>query len=322
MSVRNFFATVATSILICIAAPLLQGQVHSSSSYTYLITEESAMEHIRFLSSPEIAGRASGTPQAKEVADYIAASFEEWGLLPFRSVSYFQPFQISGKRDAKGYNVVGYIPAKKKNADYIIVGAHYDHIGSIGEKFYPGADDNSSGIAAMLEVAKALGRRYVEGNGLEHNVVFVGFDANNLNMQGSRFFVQRMGIPPYKVTCMLNLDQIGSSLAPVGDNTEYLQVLGAEHLKGWQKEQIDFANEFFALGLQIDYTYYGSEEFYKIFYRLSDQKSFTDAGIPALLFTSGITKHTNKESDNADNLNPAVLLKRIELVYRFLWLII
>ena len=280
------------------------------------------MEHIEFLSSPEIAGRGAGTHQAKEVADYIAACFEKYGLLPFKSVSYYQPFNLHGKRDAKGYNVIGYIPAKKKSADYIIVGAHFDHIGSHGEKYYPGADDNSSGVAAMLEVAKALGKRYVEKNDLEHNVVFVGFDANNLNMQGSRFFVQSMGIPANKVTCMVNLDQIGSSLAPVGNNPEYLLVLGAEYLKGWQREQISFANEFFALGLQLDFTYYGSEEFYKIFYRLSDQKSFTDAGIPALLFTSGITRHTNKESDNTDNLNPAVLHKRIELVYRFLWMII
>lgn len=322
MSVRNFFATVAAIIFFCIAAPLLHGQVHSSSSYQYLLTKESAMEHIGFLCSEKIAGRAAGTPQAKEVADYIAASFEKYGILPFKSVSFFQPFNLLGKRDAKGYNVVGYIPAKKNNADYIIVGAHFDHIGAIGDKFYPGADDNSSGVAAMLEVAKALGKRYMEKDDLEHNVVFVGFDANNLNMQGSRYFVQRMGIPAYKVTCMLNLDQIGSSLAPVGNNHEYLLVLGTEHLKGWQREQINFANEFFALGLQLDFSYYGSEEFYKIFYRLSDQKSFTDAGIPGLLFTSGITKHTNKESDNTDNLNPAVLFKRIELIYRFLWLLI
>ena len=322
MSVRNFFAIAATFILVCTAVPLLHGQVHSSSSYQYLLTEESAMEHIEYLSSPEIAGRASGTPQAKEVADYIASQFEKYGLLPFKSVSFYQPFNLSGKRDAKGYNVIGYIPAKKKNADYIIVGAHFDHIGSHGEKFYPGADDNSSGVAAMLEVAKALGKRYVEKDDLEHNVVFVGFDSNNLNMQGSRYFVQRMGIPAYKVTCMINLDQIGSSLAPVGNNPEYLLVLGAEHLKEWQMEQISFANEFFGLGLQLDFTYYGSEEFYKIFYRLSDQKSFSDAGVPALLFTSGITRHTNKESDNTDNLNPAVLLKRIELIYRFLWLLI
>lgn len=58
-----------------------------------------------------------------------------------------------------------------------------------------------------------------------------------------------------------------------------------------------------------------------IFYRLSDQQSFTEIGVPALLFTSGITKLTNKEGDNVQSLNLEVLRKRIELIYRFLWLI-
>ena len=120
---------------------------------------------------------------------------------------------------------------------------------------------------------------------------------------------------------MVNIDQIGSTLAPVGEFDEYILVLGGDKLGTWQKEQLDFANEFFGMGLCIDYSYYGSQQFYDIFYRLSDQQSFTEAGIPALLFTSGITKHTNKETDAVGTLSPEVLQRRIELIYRFLWLI-
>jgi hypothetical protein len=120
---------------------------------------------------------------------------------------------------------------------------------------------------------------------------------------------------------MVNIDQIGSTLTPVGEFDEYIQVLGGNKLDTWQKEQLDFANEFFGLGLCIDYSYYGSQQFYDIFYRLSDQQSFTEVGIPALLFTSGITKHTNKETDTVGTLSLGVLQRRIELIYRFLWLI-
>jgi Zn-dependent M28 family amino/carboxypeptidase len=152
--------------------------------------------------------------------------------------------------------------------------------------------------------------------------VFVAFDGNNFSLQGSRHFVSRLGIPQGSITCMVNMDQIGSVLSPVGKNPEYLLVLGSNKLKGWQKGQLDFSNEYFGLGLELDYSYYGSQDFYDIFYRLSDQQSFTAAGIPALLFTSGITKHTNKESDNVDNLDVDVLVKRIDLIYRFIWLIL
>lgn len=338
MSVRNFFATTAILILLAAASLKLQGQVHSSSSYKYLLSEENTLEHIEFLTSARIAGRAAGTPQAKEVAEYIASKFEGYGLLPLNSISFLQSFELPAARPdykmkggryipqgsslrKEGNNVVGYLPAKRKDAGYIIVGAHYDHIGAHGEKYYPGADDNASGVAAMMEIAKAFAKRYVEKNDLNHNIVFVAFDGNNYNLSGSRAFLQKKGIPPHKVACMLNLDQMGSTLTPVGKHTEYLQVLGADKLPLWQKGQLDFANEFFQLGLYIDYTYYGSQQFYDIFYRLSDQQIFTDAGIPALLFTSGITRHTNKESDTVATLSLNVLQRRIELIYRFLWLI-
>lgn len=349
MNVRKFFAIMA--LILSAAAPRLQAQVHSSSSYAYLLDEEGTRSHIDFLTSSRIAGRAAGTPQAREVAEYIAAQMESYGLLPFRSVSFFQPFNLpaagggqgtaSGSgysyTDAyrratgsavqedgvkKGYNVVGYLPAARKDAGYIVIGAHFDHIGSLEERFYPGADDNASGVAALLELAQAFAQRYREKGDLGHNIVFVAFDGNNYSLLGSRHFVSRCGIPHGKIACMINLDQMGSTLAAPGKNPEYLLVLGADKLQPWQKEQMDFANSFFRLGLHLDYTYYGSPEFYNIFYKLSDQQSFTAAGIPALLFTSGITSHTNKESDIPANLCMPVLQKRIELIYRFLWLIL
>lgn len=323
MNVRKFFAII--TLVLLAAAQQLQGQVHSSSSYAYLLDEEGTRSHIDFLTSPKIAGRAAGTPQAREVAEYIAAQMESYGLQPFRSVSFFQPFNLpaTGKvQGRKGYNVVGYLPAARKNADYIVIGAHFDHIGSLGERFYPGADDNASGVATLLELAQAFALSYKEKGNLGHNIVFVAFDGNNYSLLGSRYFVAHCGIPQGRINCMINLDQIGSTLAAPGKNPEYLLVLGADKLQPWQKEQMDFANSFFRLGLQLDYTYYGSPEFYSIFYKLSDQQSFTAAGIPALLFTSGITGHTNKESDVAANLCMPVLQKRIELIYRFLWLIL
>ncbi len=334
MSVRNFFAPMALFIILLASAVQVKGQVHSSSAYKYLLEQSDTRRHLQFLTSPQIAGRAAGSPQVKEVADYIAAEFEKYGLEPFKGISFLQQFPIftSPKRSSygrpphqpkelKGYNVIGYVPAKNKNADYIVVGAHFDHIGSFGEKYYPGADDNASGVAALLGLAKAFGKRYREENDFNHNIVFVAFDGNNHNMSGSKAFLDKKGVPAEKIACMINIDQIGSTLSPVGEFDEYILVLGAEKLAPWKKEQLDFANEFFGLGLYIDYTYYGSQQFYDIFYRLSDQQSFTALGVPALLFTSGITKHTNKESDALATLSLDVLGRRIELIYRFLWLI-
>jgi len=327
---------MAIFILLLASAVQMKGQVHSSTTYKYLLQEQALREHIEFLTSPERGGRAAGTSHTKEVAEYIAKEFELYGLVPFKGISYVQQFNITSPnrktnphslgrvpvaQQLDGYNVIGYAPAKAKNAKYIVVGAHFDHIGSFGDKFYPGADDNASGVAALLELAEAFAKRYRDKNDLKHNFVFVAFDGNNHNMQGSKAFLARKGIPAEKIECMVNIDQIGSNLSPVGDNYEYILVLGADKLTPWQKEQLNFANDYFKLGLCIDYTYYGSQQFYDIFYRLSDQQTFTAQGIPALLFTSGITRHTNKVSDTLETLSLGLLLRRVELIYRFLWLI-
>ena len=338
---RRMVIFAAMAILTVVSA---SAQVHTSNSYRYLLTREGTLKHLENLTSDDVAGRGAGTSQAMRTAEYIAECLESYGVKPFRSVSFFQPFSLpagkggstsytqayrevtgssSGvKIEKKGHNVVGYLPSGRKNAPYVIVGAHFDHLGIIDGKVYPGADDNASGVTALLELARMFGKRHQERGDLEANIVFVAFDGNNFSLQGSRHFVSRLGIPASEITCMVNIDQIGSTLSPVGENPEYLLVLGGNKLKGWQKEQLDFANEWFGINLEIDHTYYGSQDFYDIFYRLSDQQSFTAAGITALLFTSGITKHTNKETDCVDNLDVDVLVKRIDLIYRFIWLIL
>ncbi|MBR5855941.1 MAG: M28 family peptidase [Bacteroidales bacterium] len=338
MSVRKVFVTSVFFILLLASAVQVRGQVHSSTAYKYLLRERDLRDHIDFLTAPERGGRAAGTSHNKEIADFIAKEFESYGLIPFKGADFVQQFNITapnrksnvhsqgkplvqGPQNLDGYNVAGYVPAKTKDAGYIVVGAHFDHIGSFGDKYYPGADDNASGVAALLELAEAFAKRYRDKNDLRHNFVFVAFDGNNHNMQGSKAFLARKGIPAGKIDCMVNIDQIGSNLSPVGDFDEYILVLGADKLTRWQKDQLNFANDYFKLGLCIDYTYYGSQQFYDIFYRLSDQQTFTAQGIPALLFTSGITKHTNKVSDTLETLSLDLLLKRIELIYRFLWLI-
>ena len=92
---RRFFILLILAVAASFAATYpLQGQVHSSSAYRYLISQEEILRHLEFLTSEEIAGRAAGTPQAKQVADYIVGEFEEYGLQPFRSVSFYQPFNL------------------------------------------------------------------------------------------------------------------------------------------------------------------------------------------------------------------------------------
>lgn len=313
-------------ILFVSLSVLGNAQVHSTISNEYLINSQKKKEVIMTLVSQDAAGRASGTQGALFVRNFIESEFISIGLNKWRG-EYIQSFPINVPKTAKnnattltGYNVVGFLPTQTKDNSYIVIGAHYDHMGTLNGNIYPGADDNASGIALLLELASIFGEIWRNGN-LNKNIVFVAFDGNNHNNAGSKFFASDFGHPFHKIQCMINLDQIGSSLSAPGDNKEYILVLGLENLDKWSKEQLYFfnSNTSSPLNLDIDSTYYGSESFYKIFYGLSDQSSFTDKKIPSLLFTSGITHVTNREGDDISVIDFPLLNKRSKLIYRFIF---
>lgn len=299
-------------------------QVHSSGTYEYLINQEQQRKHIEELTSSQASGRATGTPGSAYVGSYIANEFRTYGLKEWRG-KFNHPFPVfhgkniqPGVPPLQGLNVVGYIPSHIKNSNYIIIGAHYDHMGILQGRCFPGADDNASGVTVLLELAKAFGEM-AQHELITSNIVFVAFDANNLNNAGSKEFVSGLNISPDKITCMINIDQIGSNLAPPGKDSSYLLILGADKLREWDKEQLTFCNRFTDRPLHIDFTYYNSTAFYNIFYKLSDQNAFTEKEIPSLLFTSGITNYTNKEGDDLSKISFPVLDQRIRLIYKFLY---
>ncbi len=305
---------------------IADAQVHSSAANEYHIGIQNKKDIINVLISENGGGRASGTEGIDYIKKYIEKEFINAGLRKWRG-EYIHSFPIyvpKGERNDEiniiGNNVVGYLPSQTKNSDYIVIGAHYDHMGTLNESIYPGADDNASGIAVLIELAQIFSQIWKNGE-LNKNVVFVAFDGNNHNNAGSKYFAADFGHPFNKIQCMINIDQIGSSLSAPGENKDYLLVLGLNKLDKWSREQLYFfnSNTERPLNLDIDSTYYGSESFYKIFYGLSDQSSFTEKNIPSVLFTSGITHVTNREGDNISIIDFPLLDKRTKLIYRFIY---
>lgn len=231
----------------------------------------------------------------------IAARFEAAGLVPMGE-SWYHSFRFS---DRIGRNVVGLLPGR--SGRYIVVGAHYDALGTLDGRVYPGADSNASGVAALLQLSSAL-----SGCGKpETGIAFVAFDAHDYGAAGAPAFLEQA---PFKTAMMVNLDIIGSSLAPVNRTVpDYLIILGA---RPWQMQLERLAGP---LGLKLYYDYYGSKAFTDMFYLYSgEHAAFLNAGIKALLFTSGISMNTNKVTDTASTLDYPLLERRIELLK--LWL--
>ncbi len=300
------------TVLFCVP---VYAQVHNFTAYEHLFSKETEREHILYLTDSISRGRGAGTEGGLQAREYIEARFKEYGVDPL-GLKYLQGFKVKG---VYCYNVIGMVSASKLSERYLVVGAHYDNLGVIKGIVYPGADDNASGVAALLELARAFASYKAAGNYLPVNIIFVAFDAHESSMAGSSAFFETTGIKPYKIDYMINIEQIGSVLAPVHNGVKnYLLVLGGDKVKDWVWDRVEVLNEFCHIDLDVDFTFYGSEQFYNVFYRLGDQINFNRRGVPSLCFTSGITNLTNKPSDTEANINYEALHKRIRYIYNFI----
>lgn len=131
----------------------------------------------------------------------------------FDTLDVSVPKQIKINIDAKFEkqvsvdNIMGYVPAKNSSDSFIVVCAHYDHLGRMGKKtYFPGGNDNASGVAMMLTLAKAIKNQPLPN----HNVLFIAFAGEEIGLKGSTFFVNESGGLLNQISMVLNLDIMGS----------------------------------------------------------------------------------------------------------------
>ena len=285
---------------------------------------ERTAARIGMLTDALCAGRATGSEGNLLAGIWIAGEFGRIGL-QMPDSSFFRGFTTPSGGNAR--NVIGFLPGKASAKRYVVIGAHYDHIGTLGSVLYPGADSNASGIAAMLGLADLLQAK----GGLYHNVIFVAFDAKSHGMGGSKEMVRllRSGAltdpaTGAKVTLrdidfMVNIDQVGGTSEPLASGRpDYLMMLSDEK-SGRRQDLIAVNSGKGGPMLDISFSYYGSKDFTNVFYRkVSDQRAFIEAGIPSVMFTSGITRYNNKPSDSPEVIDHPILQRRISLIYRYL----
>ena len=333
---KNIFFSTKTVLIACIGL-LSCLNAHAEDSWTKerekakaMITHEKLEREISFLTDSICMGRATGTKGSTEAAMWVRRKYEEAGLIRMTE-SWTQGFSV--RSGLYGHNVIGMLPGSRSIPcdRYVIIGAHYDHLGMLEGKMYPGADSNASGVTAMTSLAEMFGAMRKMGKIYSSNIIFVAFDAKEYDMKGSEALWNMIEygrlrnpltgevITKDKITLMVNIDQIGSSLAPVQkDRKDYLIMLGTSSLKKDKRELLHRCNIEEGIGMDISLDYYGSENFTKIFYTLSDQKVFVENRKPAVLFTSGITMNNNKTWDRTENLDIEIYLKRIRLMYHWI----
>jgi Zn-dependent M28 family amino/carboxypeptidase len=192
-------------------------------------------------------------------------------------------------------------PAKAD--EWVIVSAHYDHLGVRGEVVYPGADDNASGVAMMLEVA----RSFVEGKEKpKRSIMFVGFDLEESGLFGSRYFVEHMPVPLGRIALFVTADMIGRSLGGVCGPDVF--VMGSEHapeIRPW----IESA----AKGSTVKVGLLGAD---LLLIDRSDYGPFRSRKVPFLFFSTGENPNYHRPSDIAETLNYPKLEAISRIIFR------
>lgn len=169
------------------------------------ITKASLKQQVEFFSSAEFKGRGSATAENNKVAQFIADWYKDNGIQPVSGSNYFQAFKVSA---GNTNNIIGMIPGSDPTLaqETVIVGAHMDHLGTTNGKMYPGADDNASGTAVLLHLARSLAANKAA---LKRTIVFIAFSGEELGLLGSRHYVQNPLRPLNKTVFMINMDMVG-----------------------------------------------------------------------------------------------------------------
>lgn len=289
---------VIISTLLAISVTVLSQKFSFSDS----AVKQRFIQDISLLASDSLFGRESGTLYEKKAYDLIISEYKKAGLKIFTGLDgYLQPFTFTnGENIDTAYNVIGYID---NNAKYtVVIGAHYDHLGKgdfgsrymAGQAIHNGADDNASGTAMVMELA-----RYIKHHKLDqYNYLFAAFAAEERGLLGSKYFCKSNTIDMKKVNYYVNFDMIGrmrklrNKLFVLGTNSSPQIKETIKHFK-YKK---------------------GRLKKYKGAFPGSDHTYFNKNDVPFLYFTSGLHSDYHTPSDDVKYINFKGMVKTAQYV--------
>lgn len=271
------------------------------------IDSSQVRKHLFTLASDDMEGRMTGTPGIERAAKYIENEYKKIGLKTFRGLKdYRETFSFTNKRTGKEIttsNILGMLEGKSKKDEFVIVSAHYDHIGmkkeGEGDLVFNGANDNASGVVGLLMLAK-----YLSKVGTERSVLFACFTAEEMGLIGSTEFAKN--IDANKFVAGINLEMIGKE-PNTGPKTAWLT---------------GFDRSDFGKIIQKNLEGTGYKLFpdpylrFNLFFR-SDNAPLARLGVPAHTFSTtpiDRDKDYHKVTDNPETLSIPVLTETIKAV--------
>ncbi|WP_158085646.1 M20/M25/M40 family metallo-hydrolase [Henriciella aquimarina] len=307
---KQIFLATALLLAACSNAPAFETQGPASATEsTYQAQYHNAaraMEAVGTLASEQFEGRKTGEPGNRKAMEWIEAQLVSLGVSPPRREGYRMSFDTDAPDDAdrtvEATNLVAFIRGKDEaSPKAIVISAHYDHLGIQDGELYPGADDNASGVAALLETIA-----WFQAHPPETTIIFAFFDKEEYGLGGAEHFLEALSEGERgKIALNINLDMVARA-----DKGE-LYAVGGYHFP-------DLVPLIDAVAAKAPITLFrghdspgwGDQDWSL----LSDHAPFLQAGIPFIYL--GVEDHADyhKPSDTAENIDPAIFARCIDTI--------
>jgi hypothetical protein len=285
---KHLVMALAASV-ICVTHAAASDREAALESALATITAGELREHAGLLADDTLEGRAAGSRGGRAAGRYIESKLREAGIPPAGEGGYVQRF-------SPGYqNLLAQIQGSDPQLrhEYIIVGAHYDHVGYGSRRnsngpvgyIHNGADDNASGVATLLELIDALTRTSWQPR---RSLIFAFWDGEEINLLGSRHWVRQPTVPLKSVRLAVNVDMIGRM------SRGRLEIAGTRTGPGLRQL---FSSPRLSPPLWLDFSWEYEEN--------SDHWPFYEASVPSLLIHTGVHNDYHRPSDDLEKLNIA-----------------
>ncbi|MBA6302915.1 M28 family peptidase [Colwellia sp. MB02u-14] len=269
------------------------------------LNKDQLLKHLSYLSSDELAGRKIDSVGNRKAQKYIINQLVNHSILPLN-----KEYQHDFFSRLSGSNIIAMIPGHQQIESYIVLSAHFDHIGIKGNKIYNGADDNASGASALLSIAQQLIK-----NPIKHNIILLFTDGEELNLRGAKAFVKDHPNIMRHTKLNINLDMLAGS-----KRTKKLRYMtrGFNQLLNERNiEQLTTLQNSFDILIREGFKVKSFRGNRRIKWLLSsDHGVFHQAGIPFIYFGVGTHINYHESSDTYSNVNHEFFHLATDAIYQ------
>ena len=214
-------------------------------------------------------------------------------------------------------NVGGYIKGTTHADETVVMTAHYDHLGIIDGEIYNGADDDGSGTASVIEMARTFAQAKTDGKGPQRNVLFLLFTGEEKGLLGSEFYAENPAFPLLKTSIDINTDMIGRIDKGHEGKPNYVYSIGADKISKElfiASEAINTADQ----GLVLDYAYNDENHPEQLYYR-SDHYNFAKKGVPVIFLFTGLHPDYHQPTDDIEKIDFPRMIKISRFIFQTAW---